>query len=59
MPLEQSTESHRRAYVHFLRRRFGNDLRAAAAHAGVRPRVVLRLFRQYGLVSAAPPRVRG
>ena len=49
LPLEASTESHRKAYVHALRKRFGNDLQAAADHAGVHPKSVSRLFRQYGV----------
>jgi DNA-binding NtrC family response regulator len=48
LPLEQSIDSHRRAYMHYLRQRYGNDLQAAAAHAGVPTKSVSRLFRQYG-----------
>jgi DNA-binding NtrC family response regulator len=49
LPLEESTEAHRKAYLQYLRRRFGNDLQAAAAHAGVHPKSVSRLFKQYGV----------
>jgi DNA-binding NtrC family response regulator len=48
LPLEQATEAFRRAYVQELRRRFGNDLNRAAAHAGIHPKSVSRLFRMYG-----------
>jgi DNA-binding NtrC family response regulator len=47
LPLEASTEAHRRAYMQHLRQRFGNDIHAAAAHAGVNPKSMARLFKQY------------
>jgi DNA-binding NtrC family response regulator len=46
-PLAEATEAFRAAYVKELRRRFGDDLNGAAAHAGVHPKSVSRLFRLY------------
>jgi DNA-binding NtrC family response regulator len=47
LPLAEATESFRKAYVRFLRRRYGEDLNRAAAHAGTHPKSVSRLFRLY------------
>ncbi|HKU41021.1 MAG TPA: sigma 54-interacting transcriptional regulator [Polyangiales bacterium] len=47
LPLEEATETFRKAYVRYLRRRFGDDLNRAAAHAGTHPKSVSRLFRLY------------
>jgi DNA-binding NtrC family response regulator len=47
LPLADATESFRSAYVRELRRRFGDDLNAAGAHAGVHPKSVSRLYRLY------------
>jgi DNA-binding NtrC family response regulator len=46
-PLAEATEAFRKTYVAYLRQRFGNDLNAAAAHAGVHAKSVSRLFRLY------------
>src|SRR5688572_9847591 len=37
-PLAEATEAFRKRYVAYLRQRFGNDLNAAATHAGVHPK---------------------
>jgi DNA-binding NtrC family response regulator len=42
-----ATEAFRKAYVRELKRRFGDDVNAAAAHAGVHPKSVSRLYRMY------------
>jgi DNA-binding NtrC family response regulator len=47
LPLGEATESFRKHYVAQLRQRFGNDLNAAAQHAGVHPKSISRLFRMY------------
>lgn len=49
LPMAAAVEAFRKAYVLQLRTRFGNDLNAAAAHAGVHPKSVSRLFRLYGV----------
>jgi DNA-binding NtrC family response regulator len=49
LPLADAVEAFRKAYLQSLRHRFGNDLNAAAAHAGVHPKSVSRLFRIYGV----------
>jgi hypothetical protein len=48
LPLGEATESFRRQYVAHLGQRFGNDLNAAAEHAGVHPKSIARLFHRYG-----------
>ncbi|HKP63003.1 MAG TPA: sigma 54-interacting transcriptional regulator [Polyangiales bacterium] len=47
LPLAEASEVFRAAYMKELRRRFGDDLNGAAAHAGVHPKSVSRLFRLY------------
>jgi DNA-binding NtrC family response regulator len=47
LPLAEATESFRSAYVRELRKRYGDDLNAAGAHAGVHPKSVSRLYRLY------------
>jgi hypothetical protein len=47
LALAEATEAFRLAYVRELKRRFGDDVDAAAAHAGVHPKSVSRLYRLY------------
>ncbi|HEX6244690.1 MAG TPA: sigma 54-interacting transcriptional regulator, partial [Polyangiales bacterium] len=47
LSLAEATEVFRKSYVQNLRRRFGDDLNRAAAHAGTHPKSVSRLFRHY------------
>ncbi len=49
LPLNEATECYRSEYVKYLRERFGNDLGRAADHAGLHPKSISRLFKQYGV----------
>lgn len=49
LSFEEATEAFRSRYVHELRRKFWSDLQGAAAHAGLHPKSVSRLFRMYGV----------
>lgn len=48
-PLNEATDLYRKEYVAYLRERFGNDLSRAAEHAGLHPKSISRLFKQYGV----------
>jgi DNA-binding NtrC family response regulator len=49
LSLEEAIEALRAAYIRELRRRFGEDVNGAAAHAGVHPKSVSRFYRLYRL----------